>query len=72
MHEERAIGNLQNFDAFDRFNRADNRVFVIAGNGVDGDVTNDVIACDADNIDRANVAAGFANRRSDFAECACA
>src|ERR1044072_3051341 len=70
VHEEGAIGDLQHFDAVDVFNGVNNRVFVFAGEGVDGDVANDVIAAHADDVDRANVAAGFTDRGCYFAECA--
>src|SRR6185312_8738312 len=68
VHKESAIGNLQHLDAVDVFDGVDNRVFVFAGDGVNGDVADDVVATDADDIDGANVAAGFANRRGNFTE----
>src|SRR6185503_691203 len=67
VHEESAIGNLQHLDAVDVVDSVDDLVFVLAGDGVNGDVADDVIAPDADDVNRTNVAAGLANGRRNFA-----
>src|SRR5882672_10847638 len=68
VHEEGAIRDLQDLDASDSFNSLDDLVFVFTGNGVDGDIANDVVAANTHNVYRTDVAPRPANRGRDFAE----
>ena len=43
---------------------------VFTGDGVDGDVANDEVAADTDDVDRSDVAAGAADRGGYFTESA--
>src|ERR1041384_2536942 len=70
VHQEGAIGNVQHFDAVNVVKSGDNLVFMFAGKCVDGDVAHNVIARDADNINRADVSTGAADGGGDFAESA--
>src|SRR4029079_7725407 len=68
VHEESAIGNLQDLDAIDGFDRVDDLVFMFAGNGVDGDVANDVVPANTHDIDSPDVASGLTDGGGDFAK----
>ena len=70
MHQERAVGDLQHFDTVNVFYRTDNLVLMFTGDRVDRNIANNVVAGHTDNVDRTDVAAGFANRGSHFAESA--
>ncbi len=66
VHEERRIRNLQQFDTVDILHCFDDLFTVFTRGRADGDVADDVIVADRDDIDRADVAARTANRHRQF------
>ena len=62
VHQEGAIGDVNNLDAFNVIDGLDDLLSVLAGDGVDGDVADYEIVGDADDVNRTNVSAGAANR----------
>jgi hypothetical protein len=58
MHEEDAVGDVDDLDAVHGAGGPDDLLPVLGRAGVDGDVADDLVAADADDVDGADVAAG--------------
>jgi hypothetical protein len=68
VQQERAIGRVDHFRALDGADRGGDGFPVRLAGGVDGDVAKRVRIVDRDQVDRADRAAGLADRAGDAAE----
>src|SRR5687767_3268208 len=69
MHEERWIRNLHQLDAVNVFDCFDDLFTMSTGGGADGNVANDVIVADCDDVDGSDVTTGAANCHRHLAKC---
>jgi hypothetical protein len=68
VHQERAVGRVENLGALDRVDGLDDRVRVIGAGGVDRHVAQRVLVVDRDQVDRPDRPTRLADRRRDAAE----
>src|SRR6185295_11010212 len=66
VHQERRIRDLQQLDAINIFNSLDDLIAVLTGDTADGDIADDVVVADGDDVDSADVAAGAADCSGQF------
>jgi len=68
VHEERAVRDVDDLDAPDRLQALDHLLPVPLVARLEGEVTDDRLLTDFDQIDRADVAAGLADRGGNFTQ----
>ena len=68
VQQERPVGDVLDLDAGHRLDGGDDLLDVVGARGVDGDVADLLALLDADEVDRAQVAAGLADRAGDLGE----
>jgi len=69
VHQESAVRDVDDLDAVDTFDSIDDLLFMFTGDSVYGDVANDVVTANTNNIDSANVAARLPMRWRLRREC---
>ena len=68
MHQERPVGDVLDLDAGHCLDCGDDLLDVVGARGVDRDVADLLSLLDANEVDRAQVAAGLADRAGDLGE----
>ena len=68
MHQERSVGNANNLDPVDVVERRDDLLVVRLARGVHGDIPDQKILADADDVDAFDIAAGPTDGGRDLAE----
>src|SRR5436190_900227 len=70
MHQEGAVAHIYDLDAVNVLERRNNFLVLRFARGVDGDVADQKILPDADDIDPLNIATGLADRSRHLTELA--